>query len=187
MLPDTGERYLSTPLFDGISVEMTSEELALSRSTPNYRFDVAPAPAPAAVEREVVLDAEAEAFVADVVANEPVVMFALEWCEFCWSARKLFARLGISYRSIDLDSVAYQAGDRGGKIRAVLADRTGVPTIPQIFVGGTHVGGCTELFDACRDGTLGRLLKGAGLTWDTRADVDPYDLLPKWLHPRKSA
>ena len=38
MLPDTGERYLSTPLFDGISIEMTEAELALSNSTPNGRF-----------------------------------------------------------------------------------------------------------------------------------------------------
>ena len=38
MLPDTGERYLSTPLFDGIEAEMDEEELALSRSTPGYQF-----------------------------------------------------------------------------------------------------------------------------------------------------
>ncbi|WP_170349957.1 cysteine synthase A [Ruegeria atlantica] len=36
MLPDTGERYLSTPLFDGFPVEMTEEETAISRSTPGY-------------------------------------------------------------------------------------------------------------------------------------------------------
>jgi cysteine synthase A len=39
MLPDTGERYLSTPLFDSIEVDMNDEELEISRSTPNYRFD----------------------------------------------------------------------------------------------------------------------------------------------------
>lgn len=38
MLPDTGERYLTTPLFDGIGAEMNEEELALSRSTPGYQF-----------------------------------------------------------------------------------------------------------------------------------------------------
>ena len=38
MLPDTGERYLSTPLFDGIESEMTAEETALSESTPGYRL-----------------------------------------------------------------------------------------------------------------------------------------------------
>ena len=35
MLPDTGERYLSTPLFADVPVEMTEEELAISRSTPS--------------------------------------------------------------------------------------------------------------------------------------------------------
>ena len=35
MLPDTGERYLSTPLFAGIEADMNEEELAISRSTPS--------------------------------------------------------------------------------------------------------------------------------------------------------
>jgi len=39
MLPDTGERYLSTPLFDEIEVDMNDEENQISNSTPNYRFD----------------------------------------------------------------------------------------------------------------------------------------------------
>ncbi|WP_374644225.1 cysteine synthase A [Tabrizicola sp.] len=38
MLPDTGERYLSTPLFDGIEPGMTEEEIALMRSTPGYQM-----------------------------------------------------------------------------------------------------------------------------------------------------
>jgi len=38
MLPDTGERYMSTPLFDGIEAEMNADELALSRSTPGCQF-----------------------------------------------------------------------------------------------------------------------------------------------------
>jgi cysteine synthase A len=190
MLPDTGERYLSTPLFEHIGEEMTADELALSRSTPSCRFDAPPPPASAAsaaTPLPVALDADAERFVADVVRDEPVVLFALEWCEFCWSVRKLFARLGIAYVSIDLDSVAYQAGDRGGKIRAVLAARTGSRTIPQVFIGGTHVGGATELFDAWRSGKARELLVKRGVAFDTAADFDPYSLLPKWLQPRKSA
>jgi len=194
MLPDTGERYLSTPLFEDIGEEMTAEELALSRSTPSCRFD-APAPAvamPATVGRPaapapVALDAVAERFVDAVIHDEPVVLFALEWCEFCWSVRKLFAKLGIAYRSVDLDSVAYQTGDRGGRIRAVLAARTGTKTIPQIFIGGTHVGGATDLFDAWRSGAARELLEKNGIAFDAAADLDPYSLLPKWLQPRKSA
>jgi len=39
MLPDTGERYLSTPLFEGIEIDMNDEEQGISRSTLNYQFD----------------------------------------------------------------------------------------------------------------------------------------------------
>ncbi len=188
MLPDTGERYLTTPLFEHIGEEMTEEELEISRSTPSARFDVTAVPFPAAPKPEPpVLDPEAERFVDTVVADEPVVLIALEWCEFCWSVRKFFAKLGIDYRSIDLDSVAFQANDMGGKVRAVLLARLGVGTIPQIFIGGEHIGGCTELFDAMRDGRLQERLERHGIAWDREVDIDPYTLFPKWLQPRKSA
>jgi cysteine synthase A len=194
MLPDTGERYLSTPLFDGIGEDMNDEENEIARSTPGYRFD---APAPvcrsddaepvAAPPATVSLDAEAVRFVHEIVAQKPIVMFALEWCEFCWSARKLFARLGLEYESVDLDSVRYQQDDLGGRIRAVLGAETGVPTIPQIWVGGEHVGGCTDLFDRWADGGLRRSLAALGIEPDEQPDFDPYELLPGWLHPRKAS
>jgi cysteine synthase A len=38
MLPDTGERYLSSPLFDGIQEDMSPEEIGLSNSTPGYQM-----------------------------------------------------------------------------------------------------------------------------------------------------
>lgn len=41
MLPDTGERYLSTPLFEGVATDMTEEEAALSRSTPGFQLETA--------------------------------------------------------------------------------------------------------------------------------------------------
>ena len=34
----------------------------------------------------------------DIVAQHPVVMFVLEWCEFSWSVRKLFAAAGVPYQ-----------------------------------------------------------------------------------------
>jgi cysteine synthase A len=113
-------------------------------------------------------------------------MFALEWCEFCWAVRKLFARLGIAYKSVDIDSVALQEGDMGTKIRAVLTQRTGSPTIPQIYIGGTHVGGCIDLFDAMRAGRMRQLLEDAGVAFNRAVQIDPC-LLPKWIHPRKAA
>ncbi len=192
MLPDTGERYLSTPLFDGIDADMSSEELEISRSTPGCRFDVPPpapptaaTPKPEGVSAPAV-SAEVEDFVARVIADpeQPLVLFALEWCEFCWSLRKLFAKCAIPYRSVDLDSTAYQRDDRGGQIRAVLHARTGSRTIPQVFVGGAYIGGCTDTLEMFKDGRLQGMLTQHGIGFDEAISVDPYSLLPTWLHPR---
>jgi cysteine synthase A len=188
MLPDTGERYLSTPLFGDISEEMDAVEMVLSQSTPGFRFDAPPAcPAPPPRIDRSPLDEDAQKFVDEVIGNESVVLFALEWCEFSWSVRKLFDRLGIGFRSIDLDSVQYQKHNRGGKIRAVLADRTGVNTIPQVYIAGRHMGGCTELFDSIRDGSAQAWLASNGIAFNRDAQIDPYELLPNWVQPRKSA
>ncbi len=193
MLPDTGERYLSTPLFDGIGIEMNDAELALSRSTPGYRFDAAAAAGraqarpPCQPEVAAAPDAQAEARVTQAISGHAVLMFALQWCEFCWSVRKLFVRLGVDFTSVDVDAVAMQADDMGNRMRAVLKARTGVPTIPQLWIAGTHIGGATDLFDALRQGRLQQLLREAGVGFDRTAVIDPDALLPQWLHPRKAA
>jgi cysteine synthase A len=186
MLPDSGERYLTTTLFDGIAEEMSEKEMEISKSTPGCRFDrpsTLPTPTP---DEPVEVTAEGETFVAQAITDtaNPVVMFAHEWCEFCWSVRKMFAACDIPYRSIDLDSVEYQENDRGRKIRAALNAKTSIVTIPQIFVGGVFVGGCTELFDAYKAGELQKALKTNSVTFDEEKSVDPYEFLPSWLHKR---
>ena len=130
--------------------------------------------------------ADAVAFVDRIVSDreQPVTMFALEWCEFCWSVRRMFARHGIAYRSVDLDSVEYQKDNRGGQIRAALSARTSFSTIPQIFVGGEFLGGCTDVFDAYKQGRLQQLLEKNNVAYDRDLKVDPYSFLPTWLHPR---
>lgn len=185
MLPDTGERYLSTPLFADIPADMNDAELALSRTTPGFRFDQPATPQPAAAG-EPADDAEMERYVAAAIADReaPVLMFALEWCEFCWSVRRLFERLRIPCRVLALDAVEFQPQDRGGRIRAVLRRLTGAPTIPQVFVGGRHMGGCTDVFDAFRDGRLHAQLAGVGIEIDGPDSIDPYAFLPAWLQPR---
>ena len=191
MLPDTGARYLSTPLFDDIPADMTDEEFEISRSTPGARFDAPPPARPdkaATEEEEPEIEAPADAvkFLNDTVSDpdEPVVLFALEWCEFCWSLRKMFAKYEIPYRSVDLDSVAYQEDNKGGKIRAALRERTGSKTIPQVFVGGQFIGGATELFDSQKGGELAELLEKNAVVYNKDIDVDPYTFLPGWLQQR---
>jgi cysteine synthase A len=185
MLPDTGERYLSTPLFAEIGDAMDDEERAIAASTPRFRFDTAtaaaaPAPAPAEPTQEAV--AHVDAIIAD--PGRPVVVFALEWCEFSWSVRNLFAAAGIDFRSVDLDGPDYRANDRGGDVRRALARLTGAATIPQVFVAGRHIGGATETMQAFNDRRLHALLRGAGRSADLPDVGDAFRFLPGWLHPR---
>ena len=189
MLPDTGERYLSTPLFDGIVAEMDEDEKAIAASTPRFRFDagtpapaqpVAAPPAPSAPALEHV-----DAIIAD--AGQPVVLFALEWCEFTWSVHRLFRQAGIAYRTVNLDGPDYRDAGWAAEVRRAVGQRAGAPTIPQIYIGGRHVGGATETFDAFNDGSLQRLLEGHGQTIDASSIGNAYDFLPAWLHPRGRA
>ena len=183
MIPDTGERYMTTVLFEDIAETMTNEEMDISRSTDGYRFDISSGGAPAAAAAEAP-KAHATAFVEKAISENAVTMFALEWCEFCWSVRKMFAAAGIEFHSVDLDSVAFQKDNLGGDIRVDLRQRCNAPTIPQIFVGGQHIGGATETFDAFNDGSLKELLENAGVVFDKSMNKNAYSFLPTWLHPR---
>ncbi|CAN7437048.1 pyridoxal-phosphate dependent enzyme [Phenylobacterium sp. LjRoot225] len=187
MFPDTGERYLSTPLFADVPTDMTAEELAISRSTPSARFDGAGAPPAAVAAVPPAADSEVERRVAEVIAGEPVVLFALEWCEFCWSVRRFFDALEIPYHVVALDALALQADELGLRMRRALTGRTGSPTIPQVFVGGKFVGGCTDVFDAYMQGRLQVLLNASGIFLRQDARLAPEELLPAWLHPRAPA
>ena len=185
MLPDTGERYMSTVLFDGIDEAMNAEVTALSRSTPGARFDVvAPAPAAAAPVAPPSCKPDAARMVDEIVAKHPVVMFVLEWCEFSWSVRKLFEAAGLPYHAVELDSAALQKNNLGGELRAALGVRAGAPTIPQIFVGGEHVGGATDTFDGFKDGSMNARLAAIGLDFDASKTANPYGFLPRWMQPR---
>lgn len=185
MLPDTGERYLSTPLFADIEADMDASEWALSRSTPSARFDAPATPAPAReLPVPVAVDAgaavELDRTVSD--ADTPVVMVALQWCEFCWSVRRFFDRIGVPLHVLELDDPALQADGRARGLRSALAARTGQPTIPQVFVGGEWIGGCTDTLQAWNDGSLRSRLLRLGITPKPVADFNAMALLPAWLH-----
>jgi len=181
MLPDTGERYLSTPLFQEIEADMTAEEIEISRSTPGFRFDAPPSPR--APDPGAAITDAARAFVAEAIesAEQPVVLFALEWCEFCWAVRKLLAKCDVAYRSVDIDAAAMQDNDWGGQIRAALTERTSMRSIPQLFVGGELVGGATDTFAAFAGGRLQALFDRHGVRFEDGVGDQLSSLLPGWV------
>ncbi|WP_457096405.1 glutaredoxin [Lysobacter sp. P5_B9] len=83
-----------------------------------------------------------------------------------------------------LDAPDMQAGDRGGRLRRALARHLGEATIPQVFVGNQHIGGCNETFAAMADRSLLRRLAGAGVVVpEPSDDFDPASFLPNWQQP----
>jgi len=186
MIPDTGERYLSTPLFEHIQDDMNEEEVALSESTPLCRFTEQTKAAPLVSHIDDSDDLEADTELDQILKNDAVVMFALEWCEFSWAARKLFAALDIPYRSVDIDNRANQDSGMGKRLRKALGRKTGNPTIPKIFIDQQLIGGNTDLFTAYENGDLHKHLGKIGVNLPNRI-IDVQEFLPGWIHSRKSA
>ncbi len=79
-----------------------------------------------------------------------VRIYTTDYCGYCRSAKRFFDERGVKYTEIDL------SGDDAA--RDDLAARTGRHTVPQIFVGTTHVGGFTDLVALERAGGLAPLL-----------------------------
>ncbi|MEZ5667523.1 MAG: glutaredoxin 3 [Alphaproteobacteria bacterium] len=80
-----------------------------------------------------------------------VEIYTTMLCPFCYRAKKLLDQKGVTYTEYDVTSDAEQRGrmqSRAGGRR----------TVPQIFIDGTHVGGCDELHDLDRRGELDPLL-----------------------------
>ncbi len=84
---------------------------------------------------------------------QQVEMYTAPLCGFCAAAKRLLASKGVTFTEIDLG--------REPARRSEMMDRAGGRhTVPQIFVGETHVGGCDDLFALDRAGKLDTLLKG---------------------------
>ena len=83
----------------------------------------------------------------------PVEIYTWPHCPYCMRAKELFDRKGIDYTEIDvLDNTAR---------RAEMEKRSSRRTVPQIFIGGTHVGGCDDLYALDDKNGLESLLEAA--------------------------
>jgi glutaredoxin 3 len=85
------------------------------------------------------------------------VMYATSWCPYCARARQLLEEKGVELEEIDVDAAP--------AARTEMTSRSGRHTVPQIFIGETHVGGCDDLLDLEARGGLDKLLQ-TGVTDD---------------------
>ncbi len=80
-----------------------------------------------------------------------VVIYTTQICPFCMRAKALLDRKGIAFTEIGVD------GDPAGRA-AMRTKAGGRNTVPQIFIGPTHVGGCDDLFALEAKGALDALI-----------------------------
>ncbi|MCB1644939.1 MAG: glutaredoxin 3 [Pseudomonadales bacterium] len=79
-----------------------------------------------------------------------VVMYTTRFCPFCIRAKALLDSKGVPYRDIAVDSQP--------ELRREMMEKSGRHTVPQIWIGDQHVGGCDELMSLERRGLLDQAL-----------------------------
>ena len=94
-----------------------------------------------------------------------IEIYTTRYCPYCTAAKRLLSKKGVEFTEIDVSA------DAKGRNR--MAARTnGRMTVPQIFIGATHVGGFDDLYDLDRAGKLDPLLAAEGTT-DLKTDLGP--------------
>jgi glutaredoxin 3 len=81
----------------------------------------------------------------------PITIYTKDWCPYCSAAKDLLQQKGAAFEEINIMG---QADKRGEMIQR----SGGRTTVPQIFIGSQHVGGCDDLYALERRGELDRLL-----------------------------
>jgi glutaredoxin 3 len=87
------------------------------------------------------------------VTQPAVTLYVSDWCPYCERARGLLTQKNAVFSEINVE------GDP--KLREEMIARSNRRTVPQIFIGDKHVGGCDDLFELDRSGELDRLIQGA--------------------------
>jgi glutaredoxin 3 len=83
-----------------------------------------------------------------------VELYTTPYCPYCLAAKDLLRRKGVEFKEFNVSGAP--------DLRAEMVKRAGGrSTVPQIFIGTTHVGGCDDLYALDQDGKLDPLLAGA--------------------------
>jgi len=86
--------------------------------------------------------------------TQPVTVYVADWCPYCRRAKELLMQKNVVINEINVED--------DEKFREEMIARSKRRTVPQIFIGDKHVGGCDDLFALDRSGELDPLIQGAG-------------------------
>lgn len=86
--------------------------------------------------------------------TQPVTVYVADWCPYCQRAKGLLKQKNVAFNEINVED--------DEKFREEMFARSKRRTVPQIFIGDKHVGGCDDLFALDCSGELDPLIQGAG-------------------------
>jgi glutaredoxin 3 len=81
----------------------------------------------------------------------PVTIYTKSWCPYCHAAKDLLTKKGAAFTEIEISGKSALQAE-------MMARAGGSSTVPQIFIGEQHVGGCDDLYDLDENGKLDALL-----------------------------
>ncbi|AVF53858.1 UNVERIFIED_ORG: glutaredoxin 3 [Pseudomonas parafulva] len=81
---------------------------------------------------------------------KPVIVYSSDYCPYCMRAKYLLQSKGVAFQEIKVDGKP--------QVRAEMTQKAGRTSVPQIWIGSTHVGGCDELHALEGAGKLDALL-----------------------------
>jgi glutaredoxin 3 len=79
-----------------------------------------------------------------------VEIYTTQTCPYCIAAKGLLKKKGVAYKEIDVGA--------DPALRQAMTERAGRRSVPQIFIGGSHVGGCDDLHALDHAGKLDPML-----------------------------
>ena len=82
---------------------------------------------------------------------QPVTIYTRSWCSYCRAAKELLDSKGVAFTEIDIEAKPSARGE-------MVAKANGRTSVPQIFIGEQHVGGCDDLYALNAQGRLDSLL-----------------------------
>ncbi len=81
-----------------------------------------------------------------------VTVYTSHWCPYCQRAKQLLTQKNVVFSEINVEDEP--------NLREEMSARSSRRTVPQIFIGDKHVGGCDDLIELDRSGELDRLIQG---------------------------
>ncbi|KAK6191354.1 hypothetical protein SNE40_003068 [Patella caerulea] len=99
------------------------------------------------------MNSEEAVYVQNTIDSNCVVIFSKTYCPYCDTAKKIFSKLQVSPKIIELDNI-----EGGSQMQNILEHMTNARTVPRVFINGKCIGGASETKSLNNSGKLQSLL-----------------------------